>query len=139
MLSEHEVQTSPSSPEPTLASDEPAVNAGTLAQLRAMMPETAVRQIFSAVVADLTVRLEALQVAIAKGDTAEVRRIGHAIKGGCGMAGATQAARLGARLEALGPSVKPGGNELDNSAQLLAELRSATRNLQRMLDAEFPA
>ena len=139
MLAEHEVQASPTSPEPALEPNEPVVNAETLAQLRAMMPETAVRQIFAAVVADLTVRLEALQTAMAKGDTAEVRRIGHAIKGGCGMAGATQAARLGARIEALGMAARPGGNELDNSARLLADLRSATQNLQRMLDAEFPA
>jgi hypothetical protein len=55
------------------------------------------------------------------------------------MAGATQAARLGARIEALGMAARPGGNELDNSARLLADLRSATQNLQRMLDAEFPA
>ena len=49
---------------------------------------------------DLIKRIDALGSAIAKGDTAEVRRIGHAIKGGCGMAGAVQAAHLGALLEA---------------------------------------
>jgi len=64
------------------------------------MPEPAVRQIYSAIVTDLSVRIEALGVAIAKGDAVEIRRIGHAIKGGCGMAGALQAARLGALLEA---------------------------------------
>ena len=43
--------------------------------------------------------MQTLEAAIAKGDDAEVRRIGHAIKGGCGMAGAIQAARLGALFE----------------------------------------
>ena len=57
------------------------------------------RQIYAAVVADLDKRMQALEAAIASGDAAEVRRIGHAIKGGCGMAGALQAARLGALLE----------------------------------------
>ena len=71
-----------------------------LAQFRKLMPEPAVRQIYTAVVVDLGKRIDALGVAIAKGDTAEVRRIGHAIKGGCGMAGALQAAHLGALLEA---------------------------------------
>ena len=100
------------------------------------MPEPAVRQIYAAVVADLGRRIEALGAAIAKGDAAEIRRIGHAIKGGCGMAGALQAARLGALLEAT-PLDKD--NQLDNSAFLLRDLRAAARGLERMLDAELPA
>ena len=75
----------------------------TLAQLREMMPEAAVRQIYAAIVADLARRIAALETAIANRDAAEIRRIGHAIKGGCGMAGALQAARLGAC-----PSNPPG-------------------------------
>lgn len=102
-----------------------------LAQLRAMMPEKAVREIFEAVVSDLGRRQLALKMAMGKGDIAEVRRIGHAIKGGCGMAGAMQAARIGARLEA-------AGDQLDNSKGLLAELETARLNLERMLEAEFP-
>ena len=74
------------------------VSAETLAQLRQMMPEKAVQQIYTAVIADLRVRIEALGSAIAKGNTAEVGRIGHAIKGGCGMAGAMQVASLGAKF-----------------------------------------
>lgn len=83
----------------TSVSNEPVVHAETLAQLRQIMPDAAVRQIYSAIVADLGKRLPMLQLAIAKGDADEIRRIGHAIKGGCGMAGARQAARLGAVLE----------------------------------------
>jgi HPt (histidine-containing phosphotransfer) domain-containing protein len=75
-------------------------------------------------------------VAIAKGNTAEVGRIGHAIKGGCGMAGAMQVASLGAKLEMI-PN-QPEGNQLDNSAQLLRDLRIAARALQRMLETELP-
>ena len=48
------------------------------------------------------------------------------------MAGAMQAARVGARLET-------GGDQLDNVPALLAELKAAGRNLRRMLEAEFPA
>jgi HPt (histidine-containing phosphotransfer) domain-containing protein len=108
-----------------------------LGQLRKVMPEPAVRQIYSAVVGDLAVRIEALGAAIAKNDRAEIRRIGHAIKGGCGMAGALQAARLGALLEATPLNSKD--NQLDNSVILLSDLRAAAQGLERMLDAELPA
>jgi HPt (histidine-containing phosphotransfer) domain-containing protein len=113
------------------------VSVEVLSQLRKVMPEPAVRQIYSAVVTDLSRRIEALGVAIAKGDAAEIRRIGHAIKGGCGMAGALQAARLGALLEATPLNFKD--NQLDNSADLLSDLRAAAQGLERMLDAELPA
>jgi HPt (histidine-containing phosphotransfer) domain-containing protein len=101
------------------------------------MPQLAVRQIYAAVVADLGRRIDALEAAIAKGDAAEVRRIGHAIKGGCGMAGALQAAHLGSLLEAA--PLKPEDNQLDNSSALLRELRAAARGLERMLDSGFSA
>jgi CheY-like chemotaxis protein len=117
--------------------NEPVVSAEVLAQFRMLMPETAVRQVYQAVVTDLGRRVEALAAAIARGDGAEVRRIGHAIKGGCGMAGALQAARLGALLESW--DNQSGDNQLDNSAALLSDLRAAARRLQNMLDAEMPA
>ncbi|HVN92923.1 MAG TPA: response regulator [Terracidiphilus sp.] len=124
-------------PATLLDAKEPVVSAEVLSQLRKVMPESAVRQIYSAVVSDLTVRIQALGAAIAKGDAAEIRRIGHAIKGGCGMAGALQAARLGALLEATPLGAKD--NQLDNSAILLNDLRAAAQGLERMLDAELPA
>ncbi len=117
--------------------NEPVVSVDVLSQLRKVMPETAVREIYSAVVADLTGRIAALGAAIARGDVEEIHRIGHAIKGGCGMAGALQAARLGALLEKA--PLEPKDNQLDNSAVLLHDLRAAARGLERMLDAELPA
>jgi CheY-like chemotaxis protein len=112
--------------------DAPVIKPETLAQLRGMMPEPAVREIYSAVIDDLDKRVKALQRAMAANDTDEIRRIGHAIKGGCSMAGALEAARLGARLETR-------GDQLDNVPELLLELKAAGRNLRRMLEAEFPA
>lgn len=117
--------------------DAPAINPAVLAQLRQLMPEPAVREIYQAIVADLGRRSEELAAAIAREDRAEVRRIGHAIKGGCSMAGALQAARLGALLEAA--PLDSAGNQLDNSASLLNDLHSATQALQGMLDAGLPA
>ena len=75
------------------------LNPTTLAQFRQLMTESTVREIYTAVVTDLHKRLAALEKAISTGDKDAVRRIGHAIKGGCGMAGALQAARLGAFFE----------------------------------------
>ncbi|MGA3034258.1 MAG: response regulator [Terracidiphilus sp.] len=126
-------QDEPSSMDP----NDPVVNMEVLAQFRKMMPETAVRQIYKAVVVDLGKRIDALTSAIEKGDRAEVRRIGHAIKGGCGMAGAVQAAHVGAMLES--SPLEPKDNQLDNSEALLHDLRDAARGLERMLDAELPA
>ena len=129
-----------SSPEPDAphASDPntPVVSAETLAQLRQMMPEAAVRQIYAAVVADLARRQTDLEAAIAKADNAAVRRIGHAIKGGCAIAGAVEAARLGAAIE---DGALDAGNQVNNNQRLLNDLSAAARNLERMLEAEFPA
>jgi HPt (histidine-containing phosphotransfer) domain-containing protein len=119
-------------PEPAQKRAEPVVSEATLAQLRELMSPAAVGEIYAAVVADLGKRLEALEAAIARKDSAEVRRIGHSIKGGCGMAGAMQAAHLGAQLEA-------GSNDLDHSARFVGDLRNALGNLERILKREFPA
>jgi CheY-like chemotaxis protein/HPt (histidine-containing phosphotransfer) domain-containing protein len=113
------------------------VNPETLAQLRGLMPEASVRQIYSAIVADLLKRIAAIEIAIASGDSVEIRRIGHAIKGGCSMAGAMQAASLGEQLEK--GVHESEGNQLDNSSSVLIDLRTAAANLERMLEAEFPA
>ncbi len=120
-----------------LGPDAPVISRETLAQLRLLMPEKAVREIYQAIVSDLNRRSQALGTAMARGDTAEMRRIGHAIKGGCAMAGALQAARLGAMIE--NTALHPTGNQSDNSALLLKDLRSAAEALESMLNAELPA
>jgi CheY-like chemotaxis protein/HPt (histidine-containing phosphotransfer) domain-containing protein len=110
----------------------PVLSAKILAQFREMMPEPMVREIYTAVISDLKKRMTALEKAIACGDSNEVRRIGHGIKGGCGMAGAAQVAQLGAALEA-------GSDHLDDCAAVLRDLHSATLRLESILNAEFPA
>ena len=115
--------------------NEPVISKQTLAQFRAMMSEAAVKEIYVAVIADLNKRAQLLEAAIAKGHSEEVRRIGHAIKGGCGMAGALQAARIGALFEE--ESHESESNLLDNRMALLADLRAATRNLERILETEI--
>jgi CheY-like chemotaxis protein/HPt (histidine-containing phosphotransfer) domain-containing protein len=131
MLEERQAKAAPAAARKTAPAGL-VVNPETLAQLREMMPEDAVRQIYAAIVADLGRRIAALEVAFAKNAAAEIRRIGHAIKGGCSMAGAMQAANIGAAFES-------AGNHLDNNSALLEDLRAAALNLKRMLEAEFPA
>jgi len=126
-----------SSAAPVAQTGDPVVNPKTLAELREMMPAAAVRQIYAAIVADLDKRIAALEAAIAAGDAAEVRRIGHAIKGGCGMAGALQAARLGASIES--GILESNGNHLDNTSSVIGDLRAAARRLESMLEAGFRA
>jgi HPt (histidine-containing phosphotransfer) domain-containing protein len=120
-----------------LGPEAPVISYPILAQLRLLMPEKAVRQIYEAIVSDLVCRTSKLETAIARGDEAEMRRIGHAIKGGCAMAGALQAARLGALIENI--SLEGAGYQSDNGTMLLRDLRSAAQALQGMLDAELPA
>lgn len=112
------------------------VNPEVLAQLRQLMPGEAVREIYQAMVADLGQRIEALKAAIDRRDAKEVRRIGHAIKGGCGMAGAVQAARLGALLENVS-SHAPEDDSFDDSRALLEDLRAAAVALGHMLEDEL--
>jgi DNA-binding response OmpR family regulator len=107
------------------------VNPVVLAQFRQLMPDATVKQIYTAVVTDLKKRSAALETALAAGNRTEIGRIGHAIKGGCGMAGAQQAANLGAGLEA-------ESNDLDYCRALVADLTRVICDLQSMLEQEFP-
>ncbi|WP_348264706.1 response regulator [Telmatobacter sp. DSM 110680] len=132
-------QHNPKIDQPDVAdAEELVINPTTLAQFRQLMTESTVREIYIAVVTDLHKRLEALEKAIATGNIDEVRRIGHAIKGGCGMAGCMQAARLGAIFETKSEG-ESGIDQLDNFKRALLELYSATQRLERMLEKEFPA
>jgi CheY-like chemotaxis protein len=137
LLDEHEASTRPPVV-PGLDPKEIIIKRKTLAQLREMMPEAAVRQIFEAIIADVGRRTGLLEAAIAKSDWAEARRIGHAIKGGGSMAGAVQIARLGDLVES-GALESSKVNQSDNSNAIIQDLRAAANNLQRMLDAEIKA
>ena len=101
-----------------------------LAALRALMPEAGVHQIYTTVVDDLSRRIPTLEAAIKSGDAKMVRHIGHAIKGGCGMVGAVNAAKLGGMLET-------ESDTLDSGSQIAAELSSAIEALKGMLRREF--
>jgi len=102
-----------------------------LGKLKAMMPASAVREIYVAVASDLKTRLLTLQAAMGAANTSEVARIAHAIKGGCAMVGLTSARDAAARLETSNlPVTWP---------HELLQLRIAMNGLEGMLESEFPA
>jgi CheY-like chemotaxis protein len=117
--------------------DPPILRMDVLEKFRETMAEDKVREIYTAVLTDLQRRLVTLEAAFDTLDMDAVHKIGHSIKGGCAMAGAAQASRVGALLETL--PIEAGSDQLDNRARLLRDLRAAVSNLERILKAEFPA
>jgi CheY-like chemotaxis protein len=112
------------------ALDGPVIDPEVLGKLKAMMPPSAVREIYAAVAADLTTRLETLAAAMEAGNAAEVTRLAHTTKGGCSMVGLTAATEAAARLES--------SNRNGTWSKELAQLRAALAALQRILGDEFP-
>jgi len=102
-----------------------------LGKLKAMMPASAVREIYVAVASDLTKRLVTLQAAMDAHDGTEVARIAHAIKGGCAMVGLIGAREAASRLET--------SNLPETWPAELAHLHSALKGLEVMLGDNFPA
>jgi CheY-like chemotaxis protein len=110
--------------------NENAIDPAILSKLKAMMPAAAVREIYTAVAADLKTRLPKLQSAMDSGEVAEVQRIGHAIKGGCAMVGLTQATEAATALESSNlPVTWP---------DQLQQLHFALCTLEGILGDEFP-
>lgn len=107
------------------------IDLSVLGKLKAMMPASAVREIYTATAADLDMRLAALQAAMESGNAAEVARIAHAIKGGCAMVGLTRAREAAARLETINLPVT-WLNELE-------QLHIALTGLKGMLGDDFPS
>ena len=115
------------------ATDSPAelIDPVVLGKLKAMMSAKALREIYTAVATDLKSRLGPLQAAVDAGDDAEMRRIAHAIKGGCAMVGLTGAMQAAAQLESSNVPV--------TSPEAMGQLRSSLIALEVMLGRDFPA
>jgi CheY-like chemotaxis protein/HPt (histidine-containing phosphotransfer) domain-containing protein len=96
---------------------------------RQMGPER-LRALFTMFLADAEKRLATMRQAIAERDDATYRRAAHAIKGGCGMVGASELHCLAAALEETG---------LDNgSLDSLSAFVQAVHRLERMLVERLP-
>jgi len=124
-------------PQVPIDSDASVLSQEVLEKFRQKMPDESVRRMYSAVLTDLKQRIQTLDAALARGDMGEVRRTGHAIRGGCGMAGAMQAAALGAQLEVI--PISTSGNRSELVSAILQDLDAAVQALEGKLEAEFPA
>jgi HPt (histidine-containing phosphotransfer) domain-containing protein len=98
------------------------------------MPPTQLHQMYAMCVQDARDRIAAMRGLASNHDAVEFVRQAHAIKGGCGMLGATEIYRMAARLEKSGLGaeglVSPGVNPLD-------KLNSACDRLERILGSRL--
>ena len=88
------------------------------------------RQLYKMCLDDAEGRIEHLRKATASGDGDGYRRAAHAIKGGCGMVGALELARLASRMEEHGP------DGIDN-INPLEQFLTASAHLRRILESQL--
>ena len=91
------------------------------------MPDGQVFGLYKMCLKDSARRLTAMQHAVETGDDAAYRRAAHAIKGGCGMVGALELAKLASQMENAGLPPEHDVTPLDH-------FLAASVRLERMLD-----
>ena len=120
-------------PEPSTVPDisdiSDLIDLGVLAKLKAMMPPTALKEVYTAVATDLGTRLVTLEAAMDAGDAAEIKRTAHTIKGGCGMVGFIGAREPAAQLES--------SNRPETGRKELLQLHFALNKLKEILSNEL--
>jgi HPt (histidine-containing phosphotransfer) domain-containing protein len=98
-------------------------------QLASAMPARQLHEMYSMCLNDVRARIANMRIFAANRDDASFMREAHAIKGSCGMLGATELHRIAAALEKHG--LAPAGSAVNS----LDELASACDRLERMLSA----
>lgn len=109
------------------SSDVPVLNETIYRQLAASMPTSQLHQMYAMCVNDARERIRSMRQLAASRDGAQFVRQAHAIKGGCGMLGATELHQMAAELEARG--LEAAGAEVNS----LDELSAACDRLERIL------
>jgi CheY-like chemotaxis protein/HPt (histidine-containing phosphotransfer) domain-containing protein len=107
-------------------SEADSVDHAVVSKLAAAMPESAMRELYDACIADTRQRILRLKELALAGNLAEISPGAHQIKGAAAMVGAVHIARLAATLES--GSCKEG-----DTLRLLDELLGACDHLERML------
>jgi CheY-like chemotaxis protein/HPt (histidine-containing phosphotransfer) domain-containing protein len=92
------------------------------------MPSEQLRKLYAMSIDDADARIETMREALEAGDEDAYKRAAHSIKGGCGLVGAAELARLASTMEELGPQI------VDKSVPL-SEFLTASARLRRILDA----
>ena len=109
----------------------PVLNETIYQQLAMSMPTKQLQEMYVMCVNDARMRIAGMRRLAAEHDAARFIREAHAIKGGCGMLGATELHRMAAKLEANGPDAASSGGTQDVNS--LDELSAACDRLERML------
>ena len=109
----------------------PVLDEDIYSRLAAMMPVAQLRELYRITVDDVLQRVERMRAAKERGDMQVYRAEAHAIKGGCGMVGASELSALATVAE----QGAEGGSERDNPS--LADFDAACTRLQDMLDARI--
>jgi CheY-like chemotaxis protein len=99
------------------------------AQLASAMPAKQLHEMYAMCVNDARSRITNMRALAADRDDAQFMREAHAIKGSCGMLGATELHRIAASLE------KHGSGPAGSAVNSLDELANACDRLERMLSA----
>ena len=105
------------------------LNGRVYASLASSMPAAQLHALYTLCLDDADKRLRLMQTAAAAGDAEAFVRAAHAIKGGCGMVGATELAALAAAMETNGLP------EVGNQAPF-EDFLTASARLRRMLNAQ---
>lgn len=137
LASKHSMESQVQEMHPGYAEDEaemaqaPALDEGIYKQLSEAMPPQQLRQMYAMCVNDARDRVAAMRGLVSRHDAEQFIRQAHAIKGGCGMLGASEIYGMAAQLEdagldAAGLEGSPGVNPLD-------ELITACDRLERIL------
>lgn len=92
------------------------------------MPATQIKQLYAMSLDDADARIGLMDKAVDDDDQDAYRRAAHSIKGGCGMVGATELAKLASTME------EEGFSTVDNKGPLKQFLAASAR-LRRILDA----
>jgi CheY-like chemotaxis protein len=100
-------------------------------QLNDAMPGPQLQQMYAMCVKDARERIAAMRGLAAERDGAQFVREAHAIKGGCGMLGATEIYGMATRLETSG--LDAGGLDGSQGVNPLDELIAACDRLERIL------
>jgi CheY-like chemotaxis protein/HPt (histidine-containing phosphotransfer) domain-containing protein len=112
-------------------SSDPILNEKIYQQLVASMPPQQLLEMYSMCLDDARDRIAGMRQLLATHDKARFIREAHAIKGGCGMLGATELHRMAAGLESGSPESTAAGDARDVNS--LDELSAACDRLERML------
>lgn len=104
----------------------PALDSSTIAKLQAIMPPSAMRELYTVYVADTRQRIAELEQCSASGDEAGLRRCAHQLKGAAAMAGVPGIASIAAGLEA-------GELPRRDHRKLFHELRSACDDVEQSM------